>query len=90
MKTEVDGKLYRVEVPWPNPQFIPPYGGIYCSNDVVDCLYGRLDEPKNSSRRGVIAFEVEIALKLSSAEGGVRINLPLEDRTLDLNYDWLR
>jgi hypothetical protein len=86
----VEGRQYRVEVPWPGPQFVPPYGGVYSLNDVMDCLAGRLDEPKNSGRRVAMALEVEIALKLSSARGGVRVDLPLEDRSLGLNYDWFR
>ena len=87
---EVEGRPFRVEVPWPGPQFVPPYGGVYSLNDVMDCLAGKLDEPKNSGRRVAIALEVEIALKLSSARGGVRVDLPLEDRSLGLNYDWFR
>ncbi len=87
---EVEGRPYRVEVPWPGPQFVPPYGGVYSLNDVMDCLAGKLDEPKNSGRRVAMALEVEIALKRSSALGGVRVDLPLEDRSLGLNYDWFR
>ncbi len=64
--------------------------GIYSLNDVMDCLAGKLDEPKNSGRRVAMALEVEIALKLSSSRGGVRVDLPLEDRSLGLNYDWFR
>ena len=56
----------------------------------MDCLAGELDEPKNSGRRVAVALEVEIAIKLSSAQGGKRIDLPLEDRSLDLEYDWHR
>ena len=87
---EVEGRPHRVEVPWPGPQFVPPYGGVYSLNDVMDCMAGKLDEPKNSGRRVAMALEVEIALKLSSARGGVRVDLPLEDRSLGLNYDWFR
>ena len=58
--------------------------------DLIDCLEGRLDEPKNSGRRVAAALEVEIALKLSSARGGARVELPLADRSLGLNYDWFR
>jgi len=90
IEMEVEGRPYRVEVPWPGPQFVPPYGGVYTLNDVMDCLAGRLDEPKNSGRRVAMALEVEIALKLSSSRGGVRVDLPLEDRSLGLNYDWFR
>jgi len=84
-----DGKA-RVEMPWPKPQFAPPYGGVYCVADVVDCMEGRLDEPKNSGRRVAVALEVEIALKLSASEGSRRVDLPLEDRSLGLHYDWFR
>jgi hypothetical protein len=77
-------------MPWPAPQFLPPYGAIYSLADVIDCLAGRLDEPKNSGRRVATALEVEIALKQSAAQGGTRVDLPLPDRGLGLNYDWFR
>lgn len=80
----------RVAMPWPKPQFVPPYGAIYSVTDVMDCLAGTLDEPKNSGRRVATALEVEIALKQSSAQGGVHIDLPLADRSLGLHYDWFR
>ena len=67
-----------------------PYGAVYSLNDVIDCMEGRLDEPKNSGRRVAVAVEVEVALKQSSARAGERIELPLEDRSLGLNYDWFR
>jgi len=86
----VDGKNARVEMPWPEPQYLPPYGGVYGLADVMDCLAGKLDEPKNSGRRVATALEVEIALKQSSAQGGARVDLPLADRSLGLNYDWFR
>ena len=86
-----------VEMPWPGPQCpsgdqlpVPPFSAVWAVADVVDCLEGRLDEPKNSGRRVATALEVEIALKLSSARGGERVGLPLEDRSLRLNYDWFR
>ena len=53
-------------------------------------MEGRLDEPKNSGRRVAGALEVEVALKLSSRRGGERVDLPLNDRSLGLNYDWFR
>ena len=80
----------RVETPWPAPQFVGPYGAVYCLADVMDSLAGELDEPKNSGRRVAVALEVEIALKQSSARGGIRVDLPLEDRSWGLNYDWYR
>lgn len=81
---------HRMEMPFGDPQFLPPYGAIYSLDDVMRCLAGDLDEPKNSGRRVAVALEVEIALKLSSDQGGVRVDLPLEDRSLGLNYDWFR
>jgi len=85
----VAGGTHRIQVPWPDPQF-HPYGPAYCLADVLDCLEGTLDEPKNSGRRVAMALEVEIALKQSSAKEGQKVNLPLEDRSLGLNYDWYR
>ena len=87
---ETAAGLNRVETPWPHPQFVGPYGSIYSLADVIDCMEGRLDEPKNSGRRVAVAIEVEIALKQSSAQGGARVDLPLADRSLRLNYDWFR
>ena len=81
----------RVEMPCPDPQM--PHRmlqTVYGIADVIDCIEGRLDEPKASGRRQAMGLEVEIALKLSSAEGAARIDLPLEDRSLGLNYDWYR
>jgi hypothetical protein len=89
-ETEFDGRKHRVEMPWPKPQFVPPYGGVYSLNDVMECLAGNLDEPKNSGRRVAVALEVEIAMKESAGRGGVHIDLPLADRSLGLNYDWFR
>lgn len=83
-------KTQRIEMPFPGPQFLPPYGAVYSLDDVMRCLAGDLDEPKNSGRRVAVALEVEVALKQSSAKGGVRVDLPLEDRSLGLNYDWFR
>ena len=53
-------------------------------------MEGKIVEPKNSGRRVAIALEVEVALKKSSDQGGVRLNLPLNDRSLGINYDWFR
>ena len=80
----------RVEIPWPAPQFEGGYNAVCGLSDLIDSLEGRLDEPKNSGRRAAIALEVEIALKISSANGGARVDLPLRDRSLGLNYDWFR
>ena len=67
-----------------------PYGAVYCLDDALKCLAGKRDEPKNSGRRVAMAIEVEIAMKLSSARGGERVELPLKDRSLGLNYAWFR
>ena len=86
----VNGRPVRVEMPWPGPQIVSAQGAVYGINDVIDSIEGRLDEPKNSGRRVARALEIEIALKQSSASGGARVDLPLEDRSLRLNYDWFR
>ena len=78
-----------VEVPWDGPQS-GIYGGIYSLADVMDCLAGKLDEPKNSGRRVAVALEVSLALTESSDRNGARVDLPLPDRSLRLNYDWFR
>ena len=57
---------------------------------MLDCLAGKLDQPKNSGHRVALALEVEIALRQSSARGGDQVELPLADRSLALNYDWFR
>ena len=88
--SSTDNRPTRAEIPWPDPQFLPPYGAIYCLDDIVRCLEGELDEPKNSGRRVAAALEVEIALKQSSKMGGARVDLPLRDRSLHLHYDWFR
>jgi predicted dehydrogenase len=90
-ETETPGGSRRVETPWPEPQIFQwSAGAAYGLTDVFECMDGRLDEPKVSGRRVARALEVEIAMKLSSARGGARIDLPLRDRSLGLNYDWYR
>jgi hypothetical protein len=84
------GGRQRVEVPWPPPQIQGGYNAVFGLEDIIDCLEGRLDEPKNSGRRVAVALEVEIGLKQSADQGGQRVDLPLEDRSLGLNYDWFR
>ena len=79
----------RPELPWDGPQ-TDIYGAIYSLADVMDCLAGKLDEPKNSGRRVAVAMEVSIALTESSARDGARVDLPLADRSLRVNYDWFR
>ena len=90
-QTDTPGGRRRVELPWPEPQiFWWSTGAAYGLADVFDCMDGKMDEPKVSGRRVATAMEVEIAMKLSSAMGGARVDLPLEDRSLGLNYDWYR
>jgi predicted dehydrogenase len=84
------GRTVRVETPWPSPQFALPYRAVYCLDDLIASMEGRLDEPKNSGRHVAVALEVELALKISSQQGGKRIALPLVDRSLGLRYDWFR
>ena len=80
-----------VEMPWPEPQQdLLGLGAVFGLADVIDCIEGRMAEPKNSGRRVARAIEVEVGLKLSAAAGGERVDLPLADRTLGLEYDWHR
>ena len=79
----------RAEVPWPNPQF-GSMRTVWCLDDLIASMEGRMDEPKNSGRRVLMALEAELGLKQSSARGGERIELPLKDRSLGLTYDWFR
>ena len=81
---------FRNDMPFPGPQFLTPYGAIYSLDDVMRTIAGEIDEPKNSGRRVAVAIETEIALKLSSDQGGKRIDFPVADRSLRLNYDWFR
>ena len=81
----------RMEWPWPGVQLSESGGAaIDGLNDVMACLAGSLDEPKNSGRRVAMALEVEVALKQSAAQGGRRVDLPLADRSAGLEYDWHR
>ena len=80
----------RVEMSWPAPQFLSGMRTVYCLDDLIACMEGRLDEPKNSGRRVAVALEVELGLKRSAAQGGERVELPLADRSLALTYDWFR
>ena len=92
LRQDVDtaGGRRRAEVPWPEPQLVGGYNAVYGLADVIDCIEGRLDEPKCSGRRVARALEVEIGLKLSAGAGGERLDLPLRHRSLGLNYDWFR
>ena len=78
-------------MPFGVPQFIPHVRG----DLLAERRDARASPARWTSRRtpggGVaVAIEVEVALKLSSDMGGVRVDLPLEDRSLGLNYDWFR
>ncbi len=80
----------RVELQWPGPRLAGGYNAVYGLADIIDCLEGRMDEPKNSGRRIAVALEVEVALKMSSAQGGAHVDLPLKDRSHGLQYTWFR
>ena len=80
----------RVRMPWPGPQFGLGMRTVYCLDDLIACMEGRMKEPKNSGRLVAVALEAELGLKQSSARGGEPIELPLKDRSLGLTYDWFR
>ena len=83
------GPKGRVEMPWPDPQF-GNMDTVHGLDDLIACMEGRMDEPKNSGRRVLVSLEAELALKQSSAKGGEQVKLPLKDRSLGLNYQWFR
>ena len=86
-----DGKTSPTLIPWDRGKYgVHHQGTIFGMDDIVKCIKGELDEPKNSGRRIARAIEVEIALVMSAAQGGVRIDLPFKDRSLGLFYDWHR
>ena len=86
-----DGKSLSTLIPWDRGKYGPHHQGtILGMDDIVKCIKGELDEPKNSGRRIARAIEVEIGLVMSAAQGGVRIDLPFKDRSLGLFYDWHR
>lgn len=87
---KTSGRVSRVQVPWPKPVVGMHNRVVHGFSDLIDCLEGRLDEPKNSGRRVAAALEVEIGLNLSTSLGSIRVDLPLEDRSMGLNYDWFR
>ena len=88
IETPSGGKS-RLEMPWPKPQW-GSMRTVWCLDDLIACMEGRMDEPKNSGRRVLVALEAELALKQSSARDGERVALPLADRSLGLTYDWFR
>ena len=83
------GPQGRVEMPWPDPKF-GTMRTVWCLDDLIASMEGRMDEPKNSGRRVAMALEAELGMKQSSAQGGKQIKLPLKDRSLGLTYDWFR
>jgi predicted dehydrogenase len=87
---EIPAGVRRIEMPWPEPLVVEGSRPVYMLQDILDCLDGKLDEPKLSGRRTAMAIELHVALKLSSAQGGARVDLPLKDRSLGLAYDWWR
>ena len=86
-----DGKSLSTLIPWDRGKYGTNHNGaVFGIDDIVKCIKGELDEPKNSGRRIARAIEVEIGLVMSAAQGGVRIDLPFKDRSLGLFYDWHR
>ena len=86
-----DGKSLSTLIPWDRGKYGTNHNGaVFGMDDIVKCIKGELDEPKNSGRRIARAIEVEIALVMSAAQGGVRIDIPFKDRSLGLFYDWHR
>lgn len=66
----------RVEMPWPAPQFLPGMRTVYCLDDLISCMEGRLDEPKNSGQSVALSLEVKLGLRQDG-----QVELPLADRS---------
>ena len=68
----------------PFPQPARPEGqGITVVNDLIDAMENNRP-PRCSGADGRAALEVAIALRESHRQGGVRIDLPIEDRALKI------
>jgi len=68
--------------PFPLPTQIPGMG-ITIVNDIIDAIeHG--GSPRCSGADGRAALEIAIALRTSHQRGGIRIDLPLENRALGI------
>ncbi len=79
----------RVEVPFPQPQLLAEWSILYGVDDLIRCIESG-GEPRVSGRRVRDAMEVEIALRESHRRGHAKVELPLQDRSLGMRYQWFR
>ena len=88
---DVEGpaRVDRVEVNLPEPHFVGEWSPLYSVDNVVECVDNG-GEPRVSGRRVRDAMEIQIALRESHRLGGIRVDLPLEDRSIRMNYVWFR
>ena len=76
------GRRVQAKVPFPYPARVQGTG-----LTIVDDLISSVEDdhdPRCSGRDGLAALEIAIALRASHRGGGVRIDLPLEDRSLKI------
>ena len=78
--TREDGTL--VQRPFPLPQRIPSKT-VLIARDLVRCI-SEDKTPHCSGEDGRAALEIALALRESHRRGGVRVDLPLENRDLKM------
>ncbi len=74
------GRGLPARAPFPLPTTIPSMG-LSVIEDLVHCIDNGA-EPRCSDKDGRSALEIAIALRESHRQGGRRVDLPLEDRSL--------
>ena len=78
----VGGRPGSSRLPFPSPTHIQGMG-LTIMDDLVEAV-AESREPRCSGRDGLAALEIAMALRESHRRGGVRVDLPLEDRSLSM------
>ena len=79
----------RLQVALPDPAFLGEWSPLYSIDNVIECIDSGA-EPRVSGRRVRNAMEIQIAMGESHRSGGARVDLPLQDRSLGMVYEWFR
>ena len=77
------GRPYAVSIPFPWPARMQGMG-LHAVADLVSAIENG-HEPRCSGRDGRAALEIAIALRESHRRGGVKVTLPIEDRSLKID-----
>ena len=86
---EGPGGTERLQVALPEPVFLGEWSPLYSIDNVVQCIDSGA-EPRVSGRRVRNAMEIQIAMGESHRLGSARVDLPLQDRSLGMVYEWFR